>query len=108
MITEPFPVETAPSGNVPGPSAAAAAAIIPMTAIKRNERKLFRKSHSDTNALRNPENGNHGPSRPLPTHGPPREERNTDNSVANNDTGPWTAEALDFFDWWPPGRPIPT
>jgi hypothetical protein len=93
--------QTAPS-DLPEPPAAAAST----TALKRNERKLFRKSHSDTNALRNLESGNNGLSRPLATHGPPREERNI--NITNNDTGPWTAEAFDFFDWWPPGRSMPT
>lgn len=25
----------------------------------------------------------------------------------NNEQGPWTTEALDLFDFWPPGRPKP-
>ncbi|KAK2803761.1 hypothetical protein FQN51_002990 [Onygenales sp. PD_10] len=27
--------------------------------------------------------------------------------VDEEDQGPWTEEALDLFDWWPPGRPKP-
>ncbi|OKL57421.1 hypothetical protein UA08_07047 [Talaromyces atroroseus] len=102
MVTGSLPIDTTTQSNVRGPPAAAAS----MTAMKSNERKLFRKSYSDTNALRNQENGNNGLSRPLATHGPPREERYR--NTTDNDTGPWTAEAFDFFDWWPPGRPIPT
>jgi hypothetical protein len=26
----------------------------------------------------------------------------------HEERGPWTSEALDLFDWWPPGRPKPT
>uniref|UniRef100_A0A093V6V2 5'-3' DNA helicase ZGRF1-like N-terminal domain-containing protein n=1 Tax=Talaromyces marneffei PM1 TaxID=1077442 RepID=A0A093V6V2_TALMA len=76
----------------------------PTTAIKRSER-VFRKSHSDTNALRDLGGASKALSRPLATTGPPRNERNI--GTVKTESGPWTADALDFFDWWPPGHPMP-
>lgn len=102
MNTGTSPLEAAPSKILAGPSVAEAIS----TAAIRNERKLFRKSHSDTNALKNLDSGPSGLSRPLATKGPPRGERNK-NRTKNIESGPWTTEAFDFFDWWPPGRPKP-
>lgn len=31
----------------------------------------------------------------------------TSEQVEELDQGPWTSEALDLFDFWPPGRPKP-
>lgn len=76
------------------------------TAVKQGER-VFRKSHSDTNTLRNRESANNGVSRPLATTGPPREQRDSNSGTGYTESGPWTAHALDFFDWWPPGQPRP-
>lgn len=101
MVPESAPVRSAPAENTAGPSVAKAR---PTTAIKRSER-VFRKSHSDTNALRNLDSANNGLSRPLATTGPPRNQRNV--GTVKTESGPWTADALDFFDWWPPGRPMP-
>lgn len=99
MVPEPAPVRSALAEKL-----ASVAEALPTTAIKRSER-VFRKSHSDTNALRNLDNANKGLSRPLATTGPPRNQRNV--GIVKTESGPWTADALDFFDWWPPGRPIP-
>jgi hypothetical protein len=99
MVPESAPIRSAPAQNI-----ASVAEALPITAIKRNER-VFRKSHSDTNALRNLDSANNGLSRPLATTGPPRNQRNI--GTVKIESGPWTADALDFFDWWPPGRPLP-
>jgi hypothetical protein len=74
----------------------------PAPPARRNEPKLFRKSYSDTTALRNADQHRHGPSLPVATSRPARME-----PIHESDKGPWTAEAWDFFDWWPPGRPKP-
>lgn len=100
MVPESAPVRSAPAQNL-----ASVTESLPTMAIKRSER-VFRKSHSDTNALRNLDNANNGLSRPLATTGPPRNQRNI--GTVKTESGPWTADALDFFDWWPPGRPMPT
>ncbi|KAL4967555.1 uncharacterized protein BDV14DRAFT_197919 [Aspergillus stella-maris] len=60
----------------------------------------LRKSYSEPTTI----NSLH--TRPLPAPSPL-------NPVAANrnedqETGPWTEEALDLFDFWPPGRPKPT
>ncbi|OJJ48244.1 hypothetical protein ASPZODRAFT_140557 [Penicilliopsis zonata CBS 506.65] len=60
--------------------------------IKRQE-NLLRKSHSDPSALET------GSSRHLPGRCP---ETLQDHCKPQ---GPWTAEAMDLFDFWPPGRP---
>lgn len=99
MVPESAPVRSAPAENL-----ASVAEAHPTMAIKRSER-VFRKSHSDTNALRHLENASNGLSRPLATTGPPRNQRNV--GTVKTESGPWTADALDFFDWWPPGRPMP-
>ncbi|PCH08050.1 protein of unknown function DUF2439 [Penicillium occitanis (nom. inval.)] len=99
MVPESAPVRSAPAEKL-----ASVAEALPATAIKRSER-VFRKAHSDTNALRNLDNANNGLSRPLATAGPPRNQRNV--GTVKTESGPWTADALDFFDWWPPERPMP-
>lgn len=99
MVPESAPVRSAPAQNL-----ASVAESLPTTATKRSER-VFRKSHSDTNALRNLDNANNGLSRPLATTGPPRNQRNV--GIVKTESGPWTADALDFFDWWPPERRMP-
>lgn len=96
--------ESAPARSAPAEDLALFMEAHPTTAIKRSER-VFRKSHSDTNALRNLDNANNGLSRPLATTGPPRNQINI--STVKTESGPWTADAMDFFDWWPPGRPMP-
>ncbi|GAD97368.1 hypothetical protein NFIA_079580 [Paecilomyces variotii No. 5] len=58
----------------------------------------FRKTVSDPTALRS-NDGNRAIARP-PTLSEQPERR-------EDEKGPWTSEALDFFDWWPPGRPKP-
>lgn len=73
-----------------------------MPAVRRNETKPFRKSYSDTTALRNADQHRHGPSLPVATSRPAKME-----PIHHSDRGPWTVDALDFFDWWPPGRPKP-
>ena len=70
MVPESAPPRSAPAENLDSVAEA-----LPTTAIKRSER-VFRKSHSDTNALRNLENASNGLSRPLATTGPPRNQRN--------------------------------
>ncbi|KAL1967717.1 hypothetical protein VTN77DRAFT_2974 [Rasamsonia byssochlamydoides] len=82
----------------------APAAANPAVATKRTEPKIFRKSLSDPTALRNADSNHHRPSRPVATTVPPGRPSCDDDS---GEKGPWTAEALDFFDWWPPGRPKP-
>lgn len=64
--------------------------------------RLFQKSISDLSSLR-PQNGKHshaiistGKKHPVPI---PEENEEVQ--------GPWTNEALDLFDWWPPGKPKP-
>lgn len=64
----------------------------------RKSPKTFRKTVSDPTALRS-NDGNRAIARP-PTLSEQPERR-------EDEKGPWTAEALDFFDWWPPGRPKP-
>lgn len=75
----------------------------PAETVKRAEPKIFRKSLSDTTALRNQQQQQQQSSRPVPTKGPPGRQPSHD----DGETGPWTSEALDFFDWWPPDRPKP-
>lgn len=64
--------------------------------------RLFQKSISDLSSLRS-QNGKHphsiistGKKHPVPI-------TEDDEDVQ----GPWTSEALDLFDWWPPGKPKP-
>lgn len=99
MVPESASARSAPAGYL-----ASVAEGLPTAVIKRSER-VFRKSHSDTNALRNLDNANNSLPRPLATTGPPRDQRSI--GTVKTESGPWTADALDFFDWWPPGRPMP-
>ena len=64
-------------------------------------RKIFQKSISDLSAL-NPQSGNQ--SHAIIATG---KRHVTPVLEAEDDQGPWTSEALDLFDWWPPGRPKP-
>ncbi|CRG87180.1 hypothetical protein PISL3812_04197 [Talaromyces islandicus] len=91
---------SAPDALVPELVGEANPALAP--ASRRNQPKPFRKSYSDTTALRNADQHRHGPSSPVATRRPARTE-----PIHESDKGPWTAEAWDFFDWWPPGRPMP-
>ncbi|KAL4900199.1 hypothetical protein BDW74DRAFT_170968 [Aspergillus multicolor] len=67
------------------------------TALKPRSPGL-RKSYSDPTTI------NRLPIRPLTTPSPlnPAAEQNDE-----HEQGPWTSEALDLFDFWPPGRPKP-
>ncbi|KAL4953069.1 hypothetical protein BDW69DRAFT_166203 [Aspergillus filifer] len=60
----------------------------------------LRKSYSDPTTI----NSLH--TRPLPAASPLNPA--TANRNEDQETGPWTEEALDLFDFWPPGRPKPT
>lgn len=97
MLPDSCPVVTAPDTRV-----RELVGEVNAPASRRNEPKVFRKSHSDTTALRNTDQHRHGPSLPVATRRPPRTE-----PIPESDKGPWTAEAWDFFDWWPPGHPKP-
>ncbi|KAJ9211023.1 hypothetical protein DTO166G4_7415 [Paecilomyces variotii] len=63
----------------------------------RKSPKTFRKTVSDPTALRSSD-GNRAIARPTLSEQP---------ESKNEEKGPWTSEALDLFDWWPPGRPKP-
>lgn len=63
----------------------------------RKSPKTFRKTVSDPTALRSSD-GNRAISRPSVSKQPESKDE---------EKGPWTSEALDLFDWWPPGRPKP-
>lgn len=69
---------------------------------KRTSPRLFQRSISDLSSLRQ---GNSKRSHAIIATGrkppDPIPEENED------DQGPWTSEALDLFDWWPPGKPKP-
>ncbi|KAH8702426.1 hypothetical protein BGW36DRAFT_372839 [Talaromyces proteolyticus] len=99
MLLESHPMVSDPMVGISEPSVAEKQGF----ARRRKEPKAFRKSYSDTTALWNELNHNHGPSLPVATERPPISESNHEDS----EKGPWTAEALDFFDWWPPGRQKP-
>ncbi|KAK1140690.1 hypothetical protein N8T08_010003 [Aspergillus melleus] len=60
----------------------------------------LRKSYSDPTALTS---ANSLQSRTAPCKSP----LNRDDDDTNREQGPWTTEALDLFDFWPPGRPKP-
>jgi hypothetical protein len=86
------------------------AAANPAVTTKRTEPKVFRKSLSDTGALRNGDSNHRRhqqPVLPVATTGPRGQFHNNKADDENGEKGPWTSEALDFFDWWPPGRPKP-
>ncbi|KAL2013714.1 hypothetical protein VTN00DRAFT_1239 [Thermoascus crustaceus] len=69
-------------------------------AAREPPQKIFRKSLSDPTVLRTT-TGNR--SRPVSNNG----QSNIASNATDDDQGPWTSEALDLFDWWPPGRPKP-
>lgn len=43
-----------------------------------------------------------------PCDGPAIEKLDPHPDQNQEDTGPWTEEALYLLDWWPPGKPKPT
>lgn len=98
MLPDSHPTVSAPDTRVPDLVEEAN----PAPAARRTQPKLFRKSYSDTTALRNADQHRHGPSLPVATSRPARTE-----PIHESNKGPWTAEAWDFFDWWPPGHPKP-
>ncbi|KAL2813320.1 hypothetical protein BDW59DRAFT_154890 [Aspergillus cavernicola] len=57
----------------------------------------LRKSYSDPTTINNLH------TRTLPTTSPPNPSMDS-----SDEQGPWTSEALDLFEFWPPGRPKPT
>ncbi|EEP79404.1 predicted protein [Uncinocarpus reesii 1704] len=66
--------------------------------------KGLQKSLSDTSMLR----ARPGLSRGLQTRLTTMGNTSAPSDTINEDEqGPWTSEALDLFDWWPPGRPKP-
>ncbi|KAL2812588.1 hypothetical protein BJX63DRAFT_443386 [Aspergillus granulosus] len=60
---------------------------------------VLRKSYSDPSTIDSLR------TRPLTTASPLNPATDT---VDMAEQGPWTSEALDLFDYWPPGRPKPT
>lgn len=75
----------------------------------------LQKSLSDTSALRAIQRPNNRTfqtklfttARGVATSNAPRKEDETDVEEEAKEMGPWTIEALDLFDWWPPNRPKP-
>ncbi|KAF3395930.1 hypothetical protein F1880_006727 [Penicillium rolfsii] len=97
MIDVPNP-KTGPARKIANPASDQQSSLPWKLPAKRALDAPFRKSISDPTALITP------PTRPtltrsalstVPEQPPPVEE------------GPWTCEALDLFDFWPPGRPKP-
>ncbi|KAL4992021.1 hypothetical protein BDW68DRAFT_184636 [Aspergillus falconensis] len=70
----------------------------PPVAAPKSRSPGLRKSYSDPTAISNL------PPQPIATISPlnPITEQNDEHPQ-----GPWTSEALDLFDFWPPGRPKP-
>ncbi|WEW56404.1 hypothetical protein PRK78_001847 [Emydomyces testavorans] len=72
---------------------------------QKSHGKGLLKSLSDTSALRAKPTG---PSRALQTRLMTAADSSaTSSTMDDEEQGPWTSEALDLFDWWPPGRPKP-
>jgi hypothetical protein len=97
---------TTPSGpsNIPSrtiPTLPIASSIQPQMPFPRPRSTVLRKSYSDTSAI------NSFQTRPLTTATNSPLKPATD-TTDNSEQGPWTSEALDLFDFWPPGRPKPT
>ncbi|GES65946.1 hypothetical protein ATEIFO6365_0012033800 [Aspergillus terreus] len=70
----------------------------PHTIKARTSLTGLRKAHSDPSPL-------------FKAHIPPRSDSSNSPLNGDEDTtqqGPWTSEAQDLFDFWPPGRPKPT
>ncbi|KAL4737870.1 hypothetical protein BDV11DRAFT_190751 [Aspergillus similis] len=80
------------------PSGATSQKISPPGAAPKPRSPSLRKSFSDPTAI------DSLPFRPLTTTSPlnPVTKQNDEHGQ-----GPWTSEALDLFDFWPPGRPKP-
>ncbi|KAL4764571.1 uncharacterized protein BDW70DRAFT_129318 [Aspergillus foveolatus] len=80
------------------PSGATSQQISPPGAAPKPRSPNLRKSYSDPTAI------DGLPFRPLATTSPlnPMTKQNDE-----PEQGPWTSEALDLFDFWPPGRPKP-
>lgn len=92
------PVQTEP---LPRPPVSVNRSVPPNpVAAREPPQKIFRKSLSDPTVLRTTA-GNR--SRPLSNNG----QSSIALNATDDDQGPWTSEALDLFDWWPPGRPKP-
>ena len=82
----------------------------------RQQQRPLQKSHSDISGLRTKNNaGGASTSRSFqPKLVPMMTMTAVNNNLCapcngddNEERGPWTSEALDLFDWWPPGRPKP-
>ncbi|KAL3449819.1 hypothetical protein BJX65DRAFT_31925 [Aspergillus insuetus] len=101
-----LPQTITPSGlsNIPSrtiPTLPSASFIQPQMPFPRPRSAVLRKSYSDTSAI------NSFQTRPLTTATNSLLNPATDTTY-NSEQGPWTSEALDLFDFWPPGRPKPT
>ncbi|KAL3495930.1 hypothetical protein BJX62DRAFT_145204 [Aspergillus germanicus] len=101
-----LPQTTTPSvpSNIPSrtiPTLPSASSIQPQMPFPRPRSTVLRKSYSDTSAI------NSFQTRPLTTATNSPLNPATD-TTDDSEQGPWTSEALDLFDFWPPGRPKPT
>ncbi|KAK2766138.1 hypothetical protein FQN54_007654 [Arachnomyces sp. PD_36] len=73
-----------------------------MPAPKGVPARTFQRSVSDLSSLR-AQNSKHSHAIVATGRKPPAPIPEED----EDDQGPWTSEALDLFDWWPPGKPKP-
>ncbi|KAL1999301.1 hypothetical protein VTN02DRAFT_4718 [Thermoascus thermophilus] len=88
------------ASNASNPAAPVQTGLLP----RPPPQKIFRKSLSDPTVLRTTAAaGNRSRPRPLSNGG----RSGLASDATDEDQGPWTSEALDLFDWWPPGRPKP-
>ncbi|KAJ0416513.1 hypothetical protein BJY00DRAFT_291433 [Aspergillus carlsbadensis] len=92
QATVPSGPSNPPSRTVPTP---------PLIPFPRPRSAVLRKSYSDPSAI------NSLQTRPLTTTTNSPLNPATD-TTDHSEQGPWTSEALDLFDFWPPGRPKPT
>ncbi|GAB1197876.1 hypothetical protein APSETT444_007181 [Aspergillus pseudonomiae] len=106
-LTRPDPVPTNPD-FIPSASTLAALDEMPSEPTRGPDRTLpksgstgLRKSYSDPTALTT---ANSARPRSLPFKSPLNRCIEEDEP---REQGPWTSEALDLFDFWPPGRPKP-
>ncbi|KAI1965985.1 hypothetical protein LOZ58_000886 [Ophidiomyces ophidiicola] len=75
------------------------------TGVIPRQKECLQKSLSDTSSLRNRLNE---PCRSIQTRlMTTNDDLPLDGGTEDEEQGPWTSEALDLFDWWPPGRPKP-